>query len=226
MAQFVSCWFCSALVLAPSPLQLRVWQWCLSGAVTLLVHRQCSLRHKGVKWSPWQLEGLRGPLSARAALSANTEMLLTDNFHKLLCWVSASFIAHCHMPVLLAENGTLVCSFFCIFFLVKSLWSKLEPFYQVLSLVHRWEGIFCTAHTARAMPTSQLKTEGNKISALNVLIFLWRIFWCWTSSAQKLCSLSNRWCCKRFAAALPELTVPVGQVRQKHPSFLSFTFLC
>lgn len=69
---------------------LRVWQWYLSGAVALLVHTQCTLRYEGGKWSPWQLEGLCGPLSARTSLSANTKMLLTDNFHKLLCWVSAS----------------------------------------------------------------------------------------------------------------------------------------
>lgn len=92
IAHFASCSFCSTLgayTISSSAL-LRVWQWCLSGAVTLLVHNQCSLRYKGVKWSPWQLEGLRGPLSARTSLSENTKMLLTDNFHKLLCWVSAS----------------------------------------------------------------------------------------------------------------------------------------
>lgn len=73
-----------------SPALLRVWQWHLSGAGALLVHSQCSLRQKGVKWSRWQLGGLCGPLSARTSLSTNTKMLLTDNFHKLLCWVSAS----------------------------------------------------------------------------------------------------------------------------------------
>lgn len=87
-----SCESCSALGAhsISSPALLRVWQWYLAGAGALLLHNQCSLRYKGVKWSPWQLEGLRGPLSARTSLSANTEMLLTDNFHKLLCWVSAS----------------------------------------------------------------------------------------------------------------------------------------
>lgn len=92
MAHFVSCWSCSAMgayTISSSAL-FRVWQWCLSGAGALLVHNQCSLRYKGVKWSPWQLGGLRGPLSARSSLSANTKMLLTDNFHKWLCWVSAS----------------------------------------------------------------------------------------------------------------------------------------
>lgn len=79
---------------------LRVWQWCLSGTVTLMVHDQCSLRCEGVKWGPWQLEGLCGALSARS-WAQTKKCCWQTTFMNCFVECQLHFIAHCHMPVLI-----------------------------------------------------------------------------------------------------------------------------
>lgn len=64
------------------------------------------------------------------------------------------------------------------------------------------------------------------MNASSVLIFLWYIFCCWISNAQNLLKELLLLGEQRFAAALQKLTVVIGQVRRKRPSFFYHLLFC
>lgn len=69
----------------------EMWMFCLLGESMLMVHDQCSLRVYRCKLRPVTAWRIVWAPAARPNLSTHKKIVLIDNFHKLLCRVSASF---------------------------------------------------------------------------------------------------------------------------------------
>lgn len=148
--------------------------------------------------------------------------LLTDSFHKLLCWVSAllySTLSHASADTcgITCWHSVLRLSCWCLSFCVLN--SDGPNWNHVMGFCPR-----CIGQNGADVTKHQARVKQNECFECAHISVTWGgVVCCWTSNLQVLPQQHLLFGGQRSDADLAELTVTMCQVRWN--TFLSFTFL-